>query len=243
MSIHWNDYIKSGDFLRKLSGKLYEESKKAPDRFKDYFDPLIDKQISKLPGIIEAYKYYQYTQMISIKDVRQTLPWNGKWKQRNLEDIYWIILHQAIGFAYENRSNTAAINNFHIVRQKINGKWFYGWPHIAYHFAVDRGKDYIDWCNSLEDITYGAGGGWNSKSIHVIVPGDFAGPTNIGKQDPTQSQLKRTGLICDWLISRPDLPNLTDRSRVCSIGHFEATGKKNCPGYDIMDWLKNWRVA
>lgn len=240
----WKDFLTSGDWLRKIRGQLVEEMhNKDPNRFYEFLDETTDKALKKLPEIVEAYERYQIEQKIKIKNVINELPWNGEWKHRSLDNIYWIIIHQALGKAYKNRSNTAAINKYHITPQFINGKWRYGWAHGAYHYSVDIEVDYVDWCNPWEDITYGAGGGWNKKSLHIVLPGDFSGPKHVGTQEPTTSQLKRLGLICDYLISRKELSNIKDRNAVHILGHFEATGKTNCPGDVIMNWLKQWRNA
>ena len=205
------------------SKELFEEQQfKYIDRFKKFKLLLRDVKTN----VIKTYK--TISKVFDVHDMRPILIKKGNWNQRKISKIDTIIIHQELGIAYPNRSNSFAINEYH--------RLYNHWVGSAYHFSIDLNR--IDLCNNFGDITYGAKN-WNERSLHIVVCGDFAAPTHRGCQKPLEIQLILLEFLIHKLLENPVLPNLKDWEQV--IGHNEATGKINCPGNILTEKIKIWR--
>jgi len=155
----------------------------------------------------------------SIMDMVTVLPWHKtrKWGHRSLSKIKQIIVHQAL-----STGSVAAINNYHITPGPNNHLSKDGAPHIAYHYAIDR-QGQILACNNLTDLVWHTRG-QNTKSIGILVAGDFSYNNVIGKDsDPTQTQLD----ALEYLLTHLEIRlNLTAKD---VFGHKDF-GKESCPG-------------
>lgn len=184
---------------------------------------------------------------LAITDLRETLPWNprrGKWKKRELSIIDGITTHQSAGHAKAASSpdikcyNTEAVNNYHISKN-CHISLGRGAPRICYTYAIEPNGE-LKWCNDWDDIVFHAGGFYNTTKLGIVVLGNFSGAGWKGDQDPTTYQLKTLEQIWGYLLLAKELPNLTKRSQV--EGHCEIKSTKPaCPGFVIMDYLKQWR--
>ncbi|MCP3925009.1 MAG: N-acetylmuramoyl-L-alanine amidase [Desulfobacterales bacterium] len=173
---------------------------------------------------------------ILIIDMIGKLRTNGKYPDRLMTAIEQVVIHQTWGKAYRLRSNTKAVNEYHINE--------YNWAGIAYHLVIDLDSSGVELCNALDTITNGAGGNNNKKSIHILVCGKFDyidknGSLVIGGQAPTLDQLGRLKQTIEYIISRSDIPNVKGWEDI--KGHIDITGKRSCPGIVVMENLKRWR--
>lgn len=183
-----------------------------------------------------------------ITDLREKLPWNprrGKWEKRPYSAIQGAIVHQSAGHARAASSpdvkcyNVEAINNYHISKECHIGSG-QGCPRICYHFGIEPNGE-VKLCNDFDDITWHAGSA-NYHYIGIVVCGNFSGKGWTGDQDPTDKQLDSLQLLLSWLLVKPEpaLPEFRRRDQI--FGHCEKSlGKPACPGYIIMDKIKEWR--
>lgn len=96
---------------------------------------------------------------IAFVDLRGKLPTNGDYPYREMENVHTTILHHS---ATKGQS-IQSLAEFHVNYRE--------WPGIAYHFAVGwDGKIYQ--LNDVDRKTNHAAG-WNTKSVGVVMVGDF----------------------------------------------------------------------
>jgi len=164
----------------------------------------------------------------------EKLPWNPnrlRWPQkRDLGKIDRVILHQSLGHAdTSGNRDVFGINNYHI--SPGNHISVAGCPHICYHVALDDdGSIYL--CNELTDIVWHAAT-QNSRSIGVMLVGDFAGPGHAGGE-PTAVQEQAFVALAEYLIATLGLgPD-------AFYGHC-SFGKPACPGTTAYGWIEKLR--
>ena len=164
----------------------------------------------------------------------ENLPWNPnrpRWPQkRNLGRIDRVILHQSLGHADPSGNRDVfGINNYHI--SPGNHISAGGCPHICYHYALDDdGVIYL--CNELTDVVWHCKG-QNSRSIGVMLVGNFAGPGHSGGE-PTVAQEQAFFALAEHLMETLRLPP------TAFWGHADF-GKAGCPGYTASGWIKRLR--
>jgi len=174
------------------------------------------------------------TPQINITDISMTLPWNParKWQTRSLSMIDTIIVHQTAAVA-----TLESVNNYHITPSPTNHISIQGCPHICYHYAINPdGQCYK--LNEETDITWHAKS-YNSRSIGILVNGKFRGPyTGIADfegGEPTEAQIHNLKRLLD-VLAKPFGRHVK--------GHCEVDpqNKSACPGYTVMDAVKQWRT-
>ena len=171
---------------------------------------------------------------VNITRLVESLPWNPsrpRWPQkRNLERIDRVILHQSLGHADPSGNRDVfGINNYHIsLGNHISAG---GCPHICYHWVIDD-DGAIYQCNELTDVVWHCKG-QNSRSIGVMLVGDFAGPGHEGGE-PTTAQEQAFFALAEHLMTTLNLPP------TAFWGHA-AYGKPACPGYTANGWIEKLR--
>jgi len=173
---------------------------------------------------------------VNITRLVEKLPWNSnrpRWPQkRSLERIDRVILHQSLGHAdTSGNRDVFGINNYHISpRNHISAG---GCPHICYHYCLDDdGSIYL--CNELTDVVWHCRG-QNSRSIGIMLVGDFAGPGHAGGE-PTAAQEQVVFALAAHLMETLGL------GPEGFAGHADY-GKPACPGYTASTWLKSIQTA
>ena len=165
----------------------------------------------------------------------EKLPWNSNrphWPQkRALERIDCVILHQSLGHADPSGNrDVLGINNYHI--SPGNHISAGGCPHICYHYALDDdGSIYL--CNELTDVVWHCKG-QNSRSIGIMLVGDFAGPGHAGGE-PTAAQEQAFFALAECLMETLGLET------EAFYGHRDF-GKIACPGDTAYGWIEKLRA-
>ena len=171
---------------------------------------------------------------VNIIRLVESLPWNPsrpRWPQKRvLERIDRVILHQSLGHAdTTGNRDVFGINNYHI--SPGNHISAGGCPHICYHYCLDDdGSIYL--VNDLTDVVWHCKG-QNSRSIGVMLVGDFAGPGHEGGE-PTAEQEEAFFVLAEHLMATLGLgPD-------AFYGHAEY-GKLACPGNTAYGWIEKLR--
>jgi N-acetyl-anhydromuramyl-L-alanine amidase AmpD len=170
----------------------------------------------------------------------QKLPWHSRrvWSSRSLGQINKIIIHQALCDC-----SIEDVNQFHITPGPDNHLSHEGTPHFAYHYGI-RQKDNsgsvdgeIIQVNKLTDITWHTRT-QNARGVGIMLQGNFKGQgydlTGVA-DGPTKKQLESL----EWLVNY-----LLDFLRIIPqdvYGHYHF-GKPACPGYQVSEWIENYRL-
>lgn len=164
----------------------------------------------------------------------EKLPWNPnrpRWPQkRDLGKIERVILHQSLGHAdTSGNRDVYGINRYHI--SPGNHISAAGCPHICYHTVVDDdGAIYL--CNDFSDVVWHCAG-QNSRSIGIMLVGNFAGPGHEGGE-PTAAQEQAFAALAEHLMTTLGLPP------AAFFGHCDF-GKPACPGNTAYGWVRRIR--
>lgn len=164
----------------------------------------------------------------------EKLPWNPnrpRWPQkREMEKIDRVILHQSLGHAdTSGNRDVFGINRYHI--SPGNHISAAGCPHICYHAVVDDdGAIYL--CNDFTEVVWHCAG-QNSRSIGIMLVGDFAGPGHEGGE-PTVAQEQAFMSLAEHLMATLGLPPSA------FFGHADF-GKPTCPGNMAYGWVQRLR--
>ncbi|MDP8257103.1 MAG: peptidoglycan recognition family protein [Candidatus Alcyoniella australis] len=164
----------------------------------------------------------------------ESLPWNPsrpRWpQQRDLEKIDRVILHQSLGHADPSGNRDVfGINNYHV--SPGNHISAGGCPHICYHLVVDDDGS-IYQTNELTDVVWHCKG-QNSRSIGIMLVGNFAGPGHSGGE-PTEAQEQAFIALTKHLVKTLGL------AMDGFFGHRDF-GKLACPGTTAYGWIKKLR--
>ena len=167
---------------------------------------------------------------LDIIDLRDKLPWNPRkprWpQQRDLASIGKVILHQELG-----NGDAAAVNEYHRRFDPRGPAYGRDWPRISYHYVVEADGT-VEQVNDLSDVTWHCTG-QNTRSIGIMLVGDFAGPGHPGGE-PTEVQEQAFFVLAEYLMETLGLgPN-------GFYGHA-AFGKPACPGYTASGWIDKLR--
>lgn len=150
------------------------------------------------------------------------------WGQRPVSMISRIVVHQELG-----DGDTKAVHRYHISNDSHLKEG--GAPKIAYHFTIEKNGTVYQ-VNELKDIVWHCRG-QNMESVGIMLVGDFDGPSHEGTGTPTKQQLDSLDILLRYLI---DLLNFRDRPMTFINGHCDF-GKENCPGNEVMAFLKHRR--
>lgn len=223
------------NFFNKLTNIFHPDYEKTYNPFTELgsqnrnsiiADPVID--IIK-PNEVLITKVDDKINIINVIDI---LPWNLKrqWNIRNIDKIKYLVVHQMA-----SNGSLEAINNYHITAPNhISPK---GCPHICYTYWVGLdGKIYL--CNELQHTIWHVGN-FNSISLGIGLQGNFNGPSYYGgllKIPFTQKNSLRN--LLNYLLK-----NYMFIERKNVVGHCELDpkNKENCPGNDIMNFVKQYR--
>ena len=164
-----------------------------------------------------------------IIDSTQTLPWHKTrtWSKRALKSIDKIIVHQELA-----NGTIESVNNYHITPGPKNSLSPKGAPHFAYHYGIDLDGS-VHKANPHSATAWHCRG-QNSKSVGIMVAGDFSGEGHEGSAEPTALQLRNLNLLLDKLLGELNLSN-------DNIYGHEAFGKPACPGYIVMEEINKRR--
>ena len=169
---------------------------------------------------------------LEIIDLRDQLPWNPKkqrWpRQRDIATIDKVILRQELG-----DGDAAAVNEYHRRYDPRGSAYGRNWPRIAYHFVIPKNGT-IEQVNALTDVTWHCAG-QNTRSIGIMLVGDFAGPGHDGGE-PTAEQERAFFALAEYLMETLGLG--TD----AFFGHCDFE-KPVCPGDTAYRWLKGIRTS
>jgi len=94
----------------------------------------------------------------------------------------------------------------------------------------DDGSIYL--CNELTDVVWHCAG-QNSRSVGVMLVGDFAGPGHAGGEPPA-AQEQAFFALAEHLMTMLGLPPSA------FFGHADF-GKAACPGYTASRWIEKLR--
>ena len=168
---------------------------------------------------------------LEIVDLRDQLPWHPDrphWPGlRSIESIDRVILHQSLGHAdTSGNRDVFGINNYHITPgNHISAA---GCPHICYHLVIDDDGTVYQ-ANDFEDVVWHCKG-QNTRSLGVLLVGDFAGPGHPGGE-PTAAQERAFFALAEYLMATLHLPP------TAFFGH-KNFGKLACPGNTAYGWIK-----
>jgi len=168
------------------------------------------------------------------------------WSKRTLIDINTILVHQTGKLPEVERATLYDINDYHrtpsfdrdgdgkIDSWERNHLTDTGAPGICYHFVLER-SGRIFQTNRISDVVWGAKG-YNGKSIHILVNGNFVGPEWVGTETPSAGQLRNLKRLIRILAKRYDI-------KIENIkGHGEINPYKiNCPGDVVMAELNKFK--
>jgi len=152
--------------------------------------------------------------------------WQGRlWGYRPLSYIDKIIVHQELG-----ELDTIGVHNYHI---SVNSHLKEGGaPKITYHYTIEK-NGVVYSVNDLTDVTWHTRGE-NLTGIGIMLVGDFDGENHKGKSKPTPEQLDSLEKVLNKLTTELFLK----KSDV--YGHI-SFGKKACPGYEVMKFIKTYK--
>lgn len=173
---------------------------------------------------------------VNITRLVEKLPWNPsrpRWPQkRDLGRIDRVILHQSLGNADPSGNRDVyGINRYHT--SPANHISAAGCPHICYHHALDDdGAIYL--CNELTDVVWHCAG-QNSRSVGVMLVGDFAGLGHPGGE-PTAAQEQAFFALAEHLMTTLGL------GPTAFFGHRDF-GKVACPGDTAFAWVQRLRTG
>jgi len=183
------------------------------------------------PNIDDVIRQATRLKNLDIADMIDSLPWHStkRWRTRDVKDIDRIIVHQAIGA----NATAESMNDYHIRSDPRGIGYGRDWPHIAYHYVVERsGK--IVLCNPLNAITYHTKR-QNAVGVGICFCGDFDGEGHVGKNKPTAEQYKSFILLIPALAEHLGL-----KLSRCLFGHDDF-GKPACPGREIRSWIDSMK--
>jgi len=168
--------------------------------------------------------------MLNITNRIEKLEWHPyrTWEKRSLDEVSSIVIHQAL-----SNADVESINKYHIMPGQNNHLSTYGAPHFAYHYGIER-DGLIITANMLEDITWHTRS-QNREGIGIMLVGDFSGEGHTGNNSPTFSQFLSLEKLVDMLVSI-----FSNIKRTNVFGHADF-GKPACPGYEIMEFIKDYR--
>ena len=191
----------------------------------------------------------QFSGLMPIANIINKLPTHPTktWGRRTLDRIDTLIVHQAATKATGSNNYIESIARYHTTptsdRNK-NGKidaWernhlsAEGAPGICYHFVISRsGK--IFQCNKLSNVTWHAKG-WNTRSIGVLICGDFAGPTWEGSELPTPAQVRNLKRLLASLQKKYNI-EIENVKGHCEV---DPNHKPSCPGNILLEVIKTYR--
>ena len=92
--------------------------------------------------------------------------------------------------------------------------------------VIDQ-KGVVHQCNHLSSLVWHTKG-QNTSGIGIVVLGNFEGPTYKGTNSPTDTQIKNTNRLIDFLLKKTDIK--IESSEI--YGHADF-GKENCPGNKV----------
>lgn len=153
---------------------------------------------------------------MTIKDIIDDLPHNGKFKGRPLKAITSIIIHHSdspIG-----QFSPVDFANWH-----INGKMKA--PRICYHYVIEKDGTVYQ-TNLLESITWHAGN-FNYSSIGILVNGAFE------EDEPTDEQLNSLKILNYYLQERFN-------NKLSIYGHRDVQPTL-CPGKNLYARKDEWQ--
>ena len=167
---------------------------------------------------------------LEIIDLRDRLPWNprkSRWpQQREVSAIDRVILHQELG-----NGDAAAVNEYHRRCDPRGPAYGRNWPRIAYHYVIEKDGT-IELVNGPTDVTWHCRG-QNTRSIGIMLVGDFAGPGHPGGE-PTAAQERAFFALAGQMMETLSLP---------TTGFFchADFGKAGCPGNTAYGWIEKLR--
>jgi len=194
-----------------------------------FLTTLIDNLLRRKPTPVAPAVPFQ------IIDIVNQLEWHTtrRWAKRGLKQIQKIVVHQA--YASYKKTTLEGVNKYHITPSPDNHLSPNGAPHIAYHYCI-IGDGTIYQTNYLSNSTWHCAGE-NTKSIGILVLGDFHGPTRVGADGhPTRNQLVNLERLLNDLIELPEL-NISSQD---VYGHKDF-GKQNCPGIAVARFLEEYK--
>ncbi|MEO0326790.1 MAG: peptidoglycan recognition family protein [Myxococcota bacterium] len=181
---------------------------------------------------------------IALWDVSHLLPTRGKGYPRRPGTIDLFATHHSgrLGSPGFAGMHASARYSTSVVRDKETGKIKKsGWPGFAYtfwlpfHDARDaEGRRVVYRGNPDDRRTYHTGGKANDRGVACVWQGNL---TNVA---PSKHQVECAEALYPWAGIRYGL------TREDFIGHSESkpfggTGKKACPGPNVLEWLRLWR--
>jgi hypothetical protein len=169
---------------------------------------------------------------LEIKDMTSVLPWHETrvWANRAFNRINKIIIHQAL----VSGATAESVNNYHITPGENNHISPNGAPHICYHYVIEKDGSVL-LCNNLSSIVWHCKG-QNTSSIGILVMGDFNGVDHSGMDShPTKEQLHSLKQLLNTLLKNEKL----DLDETEIYGH-DSFGKPACPGYILINFIKNF---
>lgn len=149
-----------------------------------------------------------YRELSQLKDIRGDLPRNGSFSKRSWSKITDIARHHS----GEDAGDAYAYANYHVHTL--------GWPGIGYHFVITKDGT-IQWCNSVERVSYGVGN-HNTPLIHISL---------VGNGSFTDAQENSYYELVGALFQTKGLNLSISRMK----GHNEYSGHQYnaCPGIDM----------
>ena len=110
-----------------------------------------------------------------------------------------------------------------------------GWSDNGYHYIICRdgvieyGRD-LDKDGDIDEETGAHAFGWNAHSIGICLVGG-ADAQGHGEANFTSAQMVA---LAAWLVAkREEYPG------VVVMGHRDTGAKKDCPSFDVSEWLKS----
>jgi hypothetical protein len=145
-----------------------------------------------------------------------------------------------LGKTYEGRET---LPNDYINGQLISYLHGRGWDRIGYRDLIHRDGSIENLTNFIDDdvitnneMTWGAAG-FNSRSVHICLEG--------GRLSKPQTQPPMKG--AEVLLYPPEqleslknfiLYELANHSTIKVAGHYMLTNLKNCPNFDVYEYLR-----
>lgn len=114
-----------------------------------------------------------------------------------------------------------------------------GWSDIGYHYVIRRngkielGRD-LDKDGDIDEETGAHAFGWNAYSIGICLIG---GVDSIGHGEANYTREQMIALAAFLVAKREEYPG------VKVIGHRDTGAKKDCPSFDVAEWLKSGNLV